>query len=376
MKPLPSLSSAPSPPAPWANNAAAVLLTLAISLFCFSPKFLIIAESLENSYELWRARTFLHQCENPLAQDIDLELRWRLLPPAVCHALGLRGSAALAVPWCGVVALLGYCTVVFRRAGLDGEQTFLGAIFVGTTSAVIVPLNWLGYNDAWVWLGLLTIAFGRAKVALAAACLLCPWIDERFVIGFPLAVAVRCLRPDFGQQMGGRDLAREFSQLGIWLFPYFGVRVGSRLFVHSDVTNALLHRQLSSFVSWAHYGPIGWWMGLRAGWWLLWPVARHARSRTPKAAIGFAVVVLLSCTTMLVLAADISRSAAIVLPTVILGILLLAQRPRTEATRHLRWLVGFNLLVPTAHVVGNVIALISPLPIELLRLLRWLWNTP
>jgi hypothetical protein len=122
---------------------------------------------------------------------------WRVLPPLVCHHTGLTAKAPLAVPLIGVLVLPSYVAVFLRRRETNARFVFGGTLLVTTTSAVLVPLHWFGMNDAWVWLGLLAVAFGRSSWAIPLACVLCPWIDERFIIGFPLAWCVRCLDPSW-----------------------------------------------------------------------------------------------------------------------------------------------------------------------------------
>jgi hypothetical protein len=70
------------------------------------------------------------------------------------------------------------------------------------------------------------------------------------------------------------------------------------------------------------------------------------------------------------LASDLSRSVAIALPLVLAGCFALARRHPAAAPR---WLLAAgiaNLLIPAAHLTYVHIDPISPLPLELFRLLR------
>lgn len=63
---------------------------------------------------------------------------------------------------------------------------------------------------------------------------------------------------------------------------------------------------------------------------------------------------------------------AIALPLVLLGCFALAQKFPLHAPRVLL-VSGFaSLLVPTAHLSYTKLDSINPLPLELLRLLRWI----
>ena len=72
----------------------------------------------------------------------------------------------------------------------------------------------------------------------------------------------------------------------------------------------------------------------------------------------------------LFLASDISRSAAIVLPAMVLGGLALARREPDRAPNILLIAGCTNLVIPAAHVILTHIDLINPLPVEIFRLLR------
>ena len=348
----------------------ATILALTASVFFFSPKLQLWTFDIEGTFETTRARTYLQQCAAPLRRDVEPAMQWRLLPPAVCHAVGARGWVALALPWAGVVALLAACARLLRQEGLTATQALLGLLMVGTTSAIVVPVGWLGMNDAWIWLALVAVAFVRARWLVVAACLLGPWIDERFVIGLPLACAVRGIRNDPAHAFSPGAAARELARVAPWLVPYVAARLLARRFGFSDDTGNFLQSHLRGFVVWLPWAPLGWWMALRLGWFAVGAAAWDAGGRRPGGVAGFGAVVVGTCAVMLVLAADISRSAAIVLPAVLLGLVTVVRRHGASATRWLAWLAGLNLALPAAHVVYTKVDVISPLPIELARLLR------
>jgi len=212
------------------------------------------------SFQWDRARTYLAQCEQPFRRDVEPAMHWRILPPLTARYLGLSGYIPLVLPWAGVCALVGYVAVLHARRLPDPQFIFGGTLLVATSSAILVPVGWLGINDAWVWLGLLTVAFGRTWWAVAAACLLCPWIDERFIIGAPLAWVARCLDED-----------RKFLSSGLfsacWLAPYAVTRLifgGNPL--TNDTSSHFPSTQVQSAMAFLPMAPLGCWMGIRAGW--------------------------------------------------------------------------------------------------------------
>lgn len=345
---------------PW---QIAVILSgsLLLSILFFSPRLWLMQDIVPGSNQWSRGLTYLQQCADPFRQDVEPAMQWRLLPPWLAHALHLPGKSPLVLPWLGVAALLGYVAVLHARRLSDIRYVLGGTILVGTTSAVLVPVGWLGINDAWVWLGLLAVAFGRSRWCGPVACLLCPWIDERFIIGLPLAWFVRCM--DRNEPVFCRR-----TLVAGWLLPYVVCRLafgGNPM--GNNGSSRFLATQLPTVFVLLPLAPLGWWMGLRVGWFGL---AYAFNDLTPRHRWGAAILGGATLVLMLLLASDISRSAAILLPAVLLGGFILARRLPDRAPRILLVAGVANLLIPAAHVVLTRIDPIHPLPVELIRLLR------
>jgi hypothetical protein len=337
-----------------------VFITLAsvgLSIVMFAPRLWLMREYFPGTYQWDRAHTFLLQCEHPFRHDIEPAMLWRLLPPLVCHFLGLHGWAALAVPWLGVLAATAFVARLLAGRSADRRIVFGGTLLFTTTSAVLVPVGWLGVNDAWVWLGLLAIAFAESWWVQLLACLLCPWIDERFLIGLPLAWSVRLVDAPTGG--GVRSL---IPMLG--LVPYIALRLAFTFNPEiSGPTRGFLTgyaQQLPKALPWA---PLAWWMGLRASW---LPIANAIRARAWLLG-GGAALTLIIC---LPLAADMSRCAAILVPMVMLGVCRFVQEQPALAPRVILTAGIANLLIPAAHVVFTKLDPIHNLGLEIFRLLR------
>ena len=289
-------------------------------------------------------------------------MQWRLLPAFVAHALSLPGLTPLVLPWLGVIASTAYVAVLIRRRCGDPRAILGGTLLYVSTSAVIAPLTLLGLNDAWVWLGLLSVAFGRSAWALPLACLLCPWVDERFLIGFPLAWLVA--------RIDRREPVLSRAALGAaWLVPYLSIRLIMPQLnsAAGAAESGFLTYVLQSFPSVAPLVPLGWWFGLRAAW----AGVAFAAYRCPPAyrAIG-ACALLVTIGVTAVLAHDLSRSIAIVLPVALLGGFALIRDHPAHAPRVLLFAGSIGLLLPAAHVIYHTIQPISPFPFELIRVLR------
>ena len=257
----------PSPPAPPARFPRLVsppvlaILALLAAFIVFAPRLSLMTEFHAGSYQWTRAEAYLKQCADPFRKDIEPAMVWRLLPPLVAHQLGLRGNSALVLPIVGLVAFMLYVATLLHRRSPSPAFVFGGCLLIASSSAALVPFHWLGLNDAWIWLALLAVAFaGHAERSLILACLLAPWVDERFVIGLPLALLVRQAdRPDTG-------LLRAAVIGAAALAPYLGLRLILRDPHSAAATDFFVNYIKGGFlptVPWAH---LGWFMAYRLGW--------------------------------------------------------------------------------------------------------------
>jgi hypothetical protein len=351
------LSPAPSSAHPPRLAPLCALAALGLSVLAFAPRLWLMREYLPGTFEWDRAHTFLLQCEQPFRRDIEPAMHWRLLPPLVAHTLGLRGWGALALPWLGAAAAALYVARLHAARLADWRFVFGGTLLFATTSAVLVPVGWLGLNDGWMWLGLIVVAFARNPWARLAACLLCPWVDERFLIGLPLALMVR--QADTPAAGGWRALAPLAGVL-----PYAGLRLAlARDPAAAQVAHEFLRNSAGAAPALLPWAPLAWWMGLRAAW----LPAAHAVAGRPWLLGGGALATLAAC---LLVAADLSRSAAILCPLVLLGTFAFAARRPDLAPRAALTCGVANLLIPAAHITAGKLVRIDNLVLELFRLLR------
>ncbi len=339
---------------------AAACLALVVS--AFAPHLWVIASRSPESFEWARANTYLAQCAHPFDQNVEPAMRWRLLPALVAHAFGLKGDMPLVIPWIGLGALVLWVATRLRRALDDWRFVAGGTLVFASTSACLVPIGWLGINDAWIWLGLLVVAFAENPAWIVLCGLLVPWVDERFIIGLPLAWAVRvACRKD--QSFRARDLL-----WALLLAPYAALRIGfggSPWSGHAE--RAFLAGQLRTSLISLPYAPLAWWMGLRVGWAAL---VYGILSLQGGLRWSVSTIALLTALVSLALASDMSRSIAILCPLVMLGLVELARRRTIEAPRIALWAGVVALLIPAVHVVFNKIAPIDNLVVELIRLHR------
>jgi tetratricopeptide (TPR) repeat protein len=341
--------------------ALIVTTCIALTVFMFAPPISQIQSYLAGHYYYPRLDDFLAQCKDPLRRDLQsTTVAWRLLVPLVCHLLRLPGRTPLVVPWLGGVVVVAYAAVLFRRRLDDWRYVAGGTLLFATTATVLVTIRSPGINDSWVWLGLLTVAFGRGFWSVPVACLLCPWVDERFLIGFPLAWLV-------GRFERGVTWDWPSTSEGLWLLPYAAIRfwLGRHDYVADQASHLALALYIPQAISLMPMIPIGWWMGLRAGW---LAIAYACWTTPPGRRVLGAATLIVTVVNTIGLSYDLSRSIAILVPVALLGCFEYARRAPTSAPRILLALGITNLFLPAAVVMDQNIETICPLPLEILRL--------
>ena len=356
----------------WLEAVGAALVVVAVTLTFLAPHLGNMTEPRPRTYEWDRALGFLRQCANPWEPDVEAALRWRLLPPTIAYWLGLRGMTALGLPWLGIIALLTQLHWMFRRAGLSRLACFATMLLVAGSGGVMTSMHWLGINDGWYLMGLVAVTLGRGWRSVVVPCLLCVWVDERFIVGLPLALLCRTIAaPDLPMSAPLAPLLVRLSRV-VWpaalaLVPYALIRVMLSV-GDDDLANGWFLRTVAhDFVYWAPYAPLGWWMGLRAAWWPLFTGLRDvATFRGNPAAL--LCLLLTACTlgVSLVLASDLSRTTILLLPGILCGAVSLARTPSGERALIVAGVA--NLVLPALHVTSTSAEPIYFLPLELWHL--------
>ena len=212
---------------------AASVMAFVLTIACFAPRFIYwswidLDSSEHHAAEFNRAIDTLRQLERPfvpITNPTNSVINWRLLFPFLGHVLHLPRWAFLALPSLGCLLVLGYVAHLVRREGGTRWSAILATALSATTSWFFVSTGWLAYFDSWYVLGLLVATFSRSPYAAAAACLLSPWVDERFVLALPLVVLVRGISA--GMLEGG--ISKRFRSEGMLFFalmvPYCSLRL-------------------------------------------------------------------------------------------------------------------------------------------------------
>lgn len=296
----------------------------------------------------------------PVPDELHRAIQWRLLFPALGHVLSLPPGLFFALTHVGCLLLLAYLVTLLRRNNFGWLDTGLATIALGSASWFFTSTGWLGYFDSWLALALLLAAFAEKRRLVWLACLLAPWIDERFVVAAPLALFCRWLhRPE------KFDLKRDTGIPAALLAAFLFVRLG--LLAGHSASGATVGGYLGA----RNYldAPLarialGIWEGLRAGWCfvvaavvLLWP------RRACALVLGAALLGLMAVG--LATAQDYSRSMTMLLPAAVLGLLLAHERAAGWFPPLLRAAAAVALVLPAHHVMNDAVNPIFNLQHEL-----------
>lgn len=332
------------------------------SIFFFSPRLLVFTEEAPGSYEWTRGLNFIEQVEGQPNDKVEPALRHRLLPVYVARVLGLKGYAPFVLSWLGVVGLLTYVQFLMARLGVPRRVAVSTVFLLASTSAVITSLGWLGIFDAWwVW-ALIIVAFAPQWWLIAAAALLAPWIDERFLIGLPGAFVTRWLV--YPWQM--RQSAGCFLLIAAMIAPYAAWRIYSLFYSSGDASGEFISLH---FLVWVRLAPHAWWMAYRLAWvFMILAFVLPNASGVKSWQLG--VICLLTAAAAVVTAADLSRSAMVLAPLLVAGVVLAWRSAAKETECWIPWLAVVNFFVPYIHVVYDKLEAVHPLPWEIIRLVK------
>jgi len=345
----------------WQWIAVAALLSFVVGISFFCPRY-VLWRGLEIPQaqihpEVNRATFRLQQIERPFAPSENLThwpLRWRILLPLLAYYLHLPPKVFFALPFAGCFLVLGLIAHIVLRETESALLALLSSMLAATTSWFFVSTGWLGYFDAWYVLGLLCVAGIRSRMVLVGSCLLLPWVDERFIVAFPLAFAMRAAVFNWMKNAEFTRLFKEGALAGCLIAPYVLFRLGLLVAGQDASSTGHLEYHFSMFAGHHREYIIGIWHGLRAGWVLVLVCMVLAYGR---AGVSYKIAATAIAATILlanhVVALDFSRSASVLMPCVLVGILLVARQ-------RLQWAVGItfvallvNLALPARHVVAT-----------------------
>lgn len=306
--------------------------------------------------EVVRADDALRQLAHPfvaIGNPTNRVLEWRLLFPLVGHVLQVGETTYLALPAVGAFAVLCIAIRVARRHGMSWRRAMVCASFLATSDWYFVATGWLGYFDSWYVAALLVVVFARRKWVAVVAILLGSWIDERVILTLPLCIVLRGL---YLADMENGETVRIRESVGLFaaVLPWVLIRFFFGITGHDAVTRSYLEEQVSAHRAIApSLYIVGAWEGVRLGW--LPVVALLVLTSRKSHWLGVILFAILAATITanLAIAEDLSRSASVIAPAALLGMMLFPAEKRYWGADPLLIVAAFNILLPAEHIVGE-----------------------
>lgn len=340
---------------------AGTSLLVAALVFClFTPRMAIwrglhVPEAQFHP-EINRASVALQQVDDPFLQNTELGLTnlglaWRLFFPVVAHYLNFSDGLYLALPHIGCLMTLALVAHLAWRETGRRWLAFLITVITGALPWFFVSTGWLSYVDSWWILGLLVVGLVPSRAALFTACLLTPWIDERFVIALPLAIVVRAIYVYQPNDDNLRAWLRDAALAVAPVLPYIAIRLFAML--GQDATADHFTREWQRIEDATPFRFLeGLWSGYRVAWIFVLAFVPLAWQRRPHIT-EFLVIpgLLLTSAAAIGIAADMSRGLTMLVPVMLAGCLLLYRaRPRLGTIAICVTAIA-NLLLPACHAL-------------------------
>ena len=289
-------------------------------------------------------------------------IRWRLLFPALGHFLHLPSWGVLGLSQVGACGLVLAATFIGWGRSKNSRRPLLGAfcfaLIAGATAPFITGMGLLGYYDAWLALGLLAVALGESRTLGALACMLTPWVDERFVIGLPLALMVRYWSRPADDAGDGRSWWRK-QALGpvVIVGVYTLIRIG----LGGSGGSQTIGQYVQRFILGENLSVLdrlkGALAGLRVAWLLTLLAVLAPRPWSPfpngRHQWGFAAIMFVTSGVSLFSAVDLGRSMGLLVVVLPLGWMTLDRCGPRVSGFLAPLLAVLSLSLPAYHVIGK-----------------------
>ena len=337
------------------------LLVCALVTCFFAPRFVLwqglsIPEAWFNP-EINRAVDTLKQLDNPgvhIENPSNIVINWRLLFPYLGHYLRFPKWLFLSLPQIGALLAAVYMfQLLWFRTG-KWLWAFMGVSVVATSDWFFVSVGWLTYFDSWFVIGMLVTCFSRSRMSIGAACLLTPWVDERFLLALVGCSIVRWFYQRDWEDRSPKDLLIDFALIAAFVVPYVSIRFTLALTKDLDSSDYVKeHYDMMLAVPWQRFAE-GFWAGFRAAWLFVIIFAVLVWRRGPRIlSIITTLSIFLLVAVALFVAGDLSRSMAMLLPACLMGVIWLMSRHARIGRVVLPAVFVANLILPAEHVLTS-----------------------
>jgi TPR repeat protein len=301
------------------------------------------------------------QVENPdyeIPESTHKILRWRLLVPTVARLLGLPDWATLGLAHLGCLGLVCFLAFVAQRLVPSASSTAIAGfcLIAGSTAPFFTSMGWLGYYDSLLALALLAVAFAEKRFLVIIACFLAPWIDERFVLGVPLALLVRLL---VNAPVDVRGWIRHEAALPVLIVCAYSLL---RLQIGGTGGSQTVAQYFAQFVRDRPISGLQRLMGAAAGLRAAWVLVVVGLAGLFVSSLGFrrnlgpwaAATAMLTGLVAVYTALDLSRSMVLLLPLVPLGWLVMSRHlTKSRLSGATLLLAVVSMLLPARHAFAG-----------------------
>ena len=301
-------------------------------------------------------------------------IRWRVAVPGIAWLFRLPAEVHLALYPLGAIVAAWYAAGILISTNASWKVALATGVAFVANDWFFTSTRWLGYGDGWVVFGLLVVAFSNSWWLLLLVGIIVPWVDDRFLMAFPLTLATRFLVQRAAHpQPEPRGYFQDAWVLASALIGP-GLAVILRILLESFPETRSTQR--------IDFPPIGghewdyvrgawaaWrfaWLALPACWVSLWPACRQIGFPSVILA-GYVALTFLSLAAAMFTAFDTSRAGILVAPEILVGLRFLAMTigPRLGLSHCVIAIALANLVLPTSHAIVTLPDPIRSLPMEL-----------
>ncbi len=346
----------------------AVAACILASLF-FAPRYKLWVSF--NLPEVDRYYDTLRQLENPFENTpnhVSRVNQWRLFFPFVGNLAGLSEWQFTTIPFLGCIATLFYIARLCQRVAMPVRDCLLVTTLLAMSPWYFVSTGWLAYFDSWVVFFMLVAAFSQNRIAVVIACLIAPWIDERFVLALPVLLVVRATWNDKIKAESGA-MKTMIPLIGIATSVYLVIR----FIALATGTDPVAHTYASEHLAMIQSVPItnfllGVWFGHRVTWLFCIGFLVYGYKNFSRVTFAlYSLVILLTTVGALVIAGDMHRSLEMLSPVCLAGALLSRELLQARFTYALAAAVVLSALLPARHQLWQETYPIHSLAYELQR---------
>ncbi|WP_345323559.1 tetratricopeptide repeat protein [Novipirellula rosea] len=353
----------------WGVSLLIAVAAAMLVILCFAPRF-----KLWQSFDLPEVDRYydtLRQLENPfedITNHVSRVNQWRLFFPFVGNLTGLSEWQFTTIPFLGCIATLFYIVILCQRAGMPIRDSLLLSTLLAMSPWYFVSTGWLAYFDSWVVFFMLVAAFSQNRIAVVTACLIAPWIDERFVLALPVLLVVRATWNDRIKAHPGA-MSTMIPLIGIATSVYLVIR----LIALATGTDPVAHTYAREHLALIQSIPItnllwGVWFGHRIAWLFCIYFLYHCFKTYRRATFAvYSLAILLTTVGALVIAGDMHRSLEMLFPVCLAGALLSRDLLPSRFTYALAAAVVLSAILPARHQLWQESYPIHSLAYELQR---------